>query len=445
MIIDDDINFSKSLKEYISTEFIEVYTASSGEEGLEACSQRMMDVVLLDQKLPDWNGDELCPLILQYNEDTKIIFITAYPSFDHALKAIKAGAHDYLSKPFDPEELIIAINRSFKITSLEKAERVQIRKNRKESEESILLGAFGNKIDIHNLIDISASTDSPVLITGETGTGKNMVAKAIHFRGKDKDAPFFTLNCAALPENLIEAELFGHEKGAFTGAEKTRRGVFEISEGGTLFLDEIGTMAYQLQSKLLGVLDELKIKRLGSEVIRDVNTRIISATNADLFKMIEEKSFRQDLYYRLGVILIELPPLRERLDDIPALIENFIKKIAPGKVIKLAASEIDKLMDYHWPGNIRELRNVIERSIFIFKDPITPSLLIEKKNITSTQAPKEIDRSENKNIRTLAEVESDHIKYILDINGWNLTRSSRKLGISLSTLKRKIKNLTRPD
>ena len=304
LIIDDNDTFCESVRDLLNDNATDVLTANTGKDGLKICTDMKIDVVILDQKLPDAKGVSLCPSILAQNEQTKIIFVTAYPSFNNALDAIKFGAHDYLSKPFEMAELELTIRQAFRTQELEKTEQIQNYHDSKESEEIELISGQGVFDEIHKLIDLAAESDAPVLLTGETGTGKNVVAQAIHYKSNLPKKLFLTTNCAAFPENLIEAELFGSEKGAFTGSTSSRKGIFELAEGGTLVLDEIGSMPIHLQSKLLGVLEEKKIRRVGGESIKRINVRIIAASNNDLEEAIKNKAFRDDLYYRLSVIRI---------------------------------------------------------------------------------------------------------------------------------------------
>lgn len=431
LIIDDDPLFCDSVRESFRNS-LEVLVANNGEEGIKTCSQYRVDVVLLDQKLPDAEGHTLCQSILRYNEQTKIIFITAYPSFDGALKAIRSGAYDYLSKPFELEELKLTIDNALKTLALERVAQVEDYRSSKESEEAVLIG--GEKLsEVRNLINVASQTDAPVLITGETGTGKNIVAKAIHYSSKRKGA-FISINCSTLPENLIEAELFGYEKGAFTGAMTSRRGIFEMAEGGTLFLDEIGEMPLHLQTRLLSVLEEGRIKRLGGETIRPVSVRVIAATNSNIEELLGNR-FRPDLYYRLSVIRIHLPPLRERKDDIPELSMYLMKKIA-GIEVPLEKEEIKRLTEYDWPGNIRELKNILERAYLIQRErPFRPSELIGTK--VSTHSSQMEPSGEE--IINLEEMEKNHIRNTLNRLSGNLTKTATALGISLSTLKRKLR------
>jgi len=434
LIIDDDQILCHSVKDHLCNKGTEVLAAHTGAEGLAICAQRQIDVVLLDQNLPDGKGNSLCPHILKHNEMTKIIFITAYASFESAVEAIKAGAYNYLSKPFELEELSLAVEHAFRDLELEKVEELQNYKNEKDSGETHLVGE--GLAEIQRLVALAAeSVEAPVLITGETGAGKNVVAKSIHYKSRAKRSAFVSANCAALPENLIEAELFGHEKGAFTGASAAKRGVFEMAEGGTLFLDEITEIPLHLQSKLLGVLDDKKIKRLGGELARPVNVRIIAASNANIEKAVASGAFRKDVYYRLSVIRIHIPPLRERRQDIPALSDYLLRKIAGVSTIKLSDEEVSRLMEYDWPGNVRELKNILERAVILQKgSPLMPSKLLGRAEFSAPS----MDLAAS--LLTLEEVEKNHIEYGLRRLSYNYTRTAKALGISLSTLKRNVKH-----
>ena len=325
LVIDDDRILCAAVKDYLTGKTVQVLAAHSGAEGLAVCSQRKVDVVLLDQKLPDVEGHTICPAILQSNEECKIIFITAHPSFTNALKAIQFGACEYLSKPFELEELRLAVEKAFRTLRLEKVEEVQNYKIDRESETKVLIGGRGALAETMRMVDLAAAVDSPVLITGETGTGKNLVAETIHFKGPNPRAAFIGINCAGLPENLMEAELFGYEKGAYTGAVTSRKGIFEMAEGGTLLLDEIGEIPLHLQSKLLSAVEEKKIRRLGSESIRPVEVRIIASTSVALESVLGS-SFRKDLYYRLNVIRIHLPPPAGEKAGYPGTLRSFAEK-----------------------------------------------------------------------------------------------------------------------
>ncbi len=438
LVIDDDKLFCELVSIQFASAEIQVLSAHTGREGRQICAEQKIDVVLLDQKLPDMLGIELCRPILAHNDAAKIIFITAYASFEHAVKAIKAGAHDYLSKPFENEELILAVAKAFRTLAMEQAEQIQNYNRKQENSETILIGSGPAFAEIRQLIRVSAVSNAPVLITGATGTGKNVIAKSIHYMDQGRHSAFIGINCAALPENLIEAELFGYEKGAFTGASTAGKGIFEMAEGGTLFLDEIGEIPFHLQSKLLGVLDEKKVRRIGGNSMRPIDVRIIAATNSDLEKAVESKQFRSDLYYRLSVIRIHIPPLKERLEDIPELISHFMRTFSPTPEILLAEDEIAKLQSYHWPGNVRELKNIIERAVILRSDNhITPSRLIGPQ-LGPPVGCGSGDLATSP-LMTLEEMEKIHIRNTLTRLSHNHTRTAEALGVSRSTLMRKMK------
>ena len=444
LIIDDNDIFCESVRDILSDESTEVITANTGKNGLKICTDIKIDVVILDQKLPDTEGVALCPSILKQNDQTKIIFVTAYPSFSNAVEAIKVGAHDYLSKPFEMAELELTVRQAFRTQELEKTEQIQNYHDNKESEEIDLISGQGVFDEIRKMIDLAAASDAPVLITGETGTGKNVVARAIHYKSNLPKKLFLTTNCAAFPESLIEAELFGSEKGAFTGATSLRRGIFELADGGTLVLDEIGSMPIHLQSKLLGVLEEKRIRRVGGELFKPINVRIIAISNSDLEGAIKNKLFRDDLYYRLSVIRIHIPPLRERKQDIPKLCEYFINKMARDTKTRLADSELNKLIEYEWQGNVRELKNVIERSLIVQRGhSLRPSQLLRIIHNFSSSAVDNHGIKES-GVVTLEIMEKQCISQALEKYGGNYSQTAKALGISLSTLKRKVKiyNLT---
>ena len=444
LIVDDDRNFSFSVRDYMRADGIEVSLAHTGKDCLDLCSSTQIDIVLLDQKLPDIEGAELCASILDRNSQTKIIFTTAFPSFDNAVKAVRAGAFDYLSKPFELEELDLVVKQALRTLDLEKVEQFQNYRSDVESAENVLVGQSAGIREILRLIDLAAAADAPVLITGETGTGKNVAARSVHFRGPLRHAPFIGINCAALPENLIEAELFGHEKGAFSGAVGMKKGLFEVAEGGTLFLDEIGELPVSLQAKLLGVLDDSTFRRLGGTTLLHARVRVIAATSVDIEKGIREKKFREDLFYRLSVIKMHLPPLRERTDDLADLCGFLINRTTKGKGMRLADGELAKLAQYDWPGNVRELRNVIERAIILQQGAdLRPSEFLRTAVVKGPPSPRgRAMRSASAApgpLKTMDEVEKRHILAALEEHGGNFSRAARAVGISLTTLKRKLK------
>ena len=441
LVIDDDRLLCDTIGHALADLPVQINVVHTGKEGLEQCRREPFDIVLLDQKLPDAKGIDFCAPVLRCNDRSKIIFITAYPSFENAVEAIKAGAHDYLSKPFEIGELRLAVTKALRTLELEQVEQVQQYKDRLEGDRSNLVGHRTGLAHVQHLVDLAALNQAPVLITGETGTGKTMVAKAIHYLGSSRQRAYISINCGAIPENLMEAELFGYEKGAFTGAVKATKGIFEMASGGTLFLDEIGEIPRHLQSKLLGVLDDQRIKRLGGQTFNPVHVRIVAATNADLEAGIQRGSFREDLFYRLSVVRIHVPPLRERLEDLEPLCRHFIDQIAHDQPIRLLSDEIEAMKAYAWPGNVRELRNVIERAILVRQgSDIRPSLLL-KSNGAQLHGTKTIGKPLE--ILTLKELEESHIRHTLVRLQNNHSRAASALGISRSTLLRKLKTYQR--
>lgn len=447
LIVDDDLLFCDLVKIACEDEQTGVTIANSLAEARSVCFMGTFDAVLLDNNLPDGNGLELLSDILAANDKTKVILATAFPSFDHAVKAIKQGAYDYIAKPVDMEELLSTVDRAFEASRLQALEQVATYQADRQRRESVMIGFDPAKFNIRDMIRRAASSDASVLITGETGTGKNVIAKMIHHLGNSVTSPFITINCAALPETLIESELFGVEKGAFTGATQSRKGLFELAEGGTLFLDEIGEMPPLLQAKLLSALEDRRIRRIGSEKERAINVRVIAATNAAPEKAIKNGDFRSDLFYRLSVIRMHVPALRERLEDIADLTRYFIEKFAPGRRITITEDEIERLCTYSFPGNVRELSNIIERALILQEgDRIFPSQLLEvtedvaqKKSVSSENAFLNIENAVQENL-SLTELERRYIIAVYDGYGRNMARASSALGISFSTIKRKLQS-----
>lgn len=371
LIIDDEKAIRKTLSEILSYEGYKIDEASDGEEGLKKFSEKVYDVVLCDIKMPKLDGIEFLEKSREVNPDVPVIMISGHGNIDTAVEAVKKGAFDYISKPPDLNRLLITLRNALDKQSLVTETKVLKRKVSKVQE---MVGKSAPIEKIRDTIEKVAPTDARILITGENGVGKELVARWIHEKSNRNTGPMVEVNCAAIPGELIESELFGHEKGSFTSAVKQRIGKFETANGGTLFLDEIGDMSLAAQAKVLRALQEGKITRVGAEKDINVDVRVIAATNKDLLKEVEEKNFRLDLYHRLGVIIIHVPSLNDRRDDIPALVDYFLDIIAteygqPKKPIDKKA--MDDLQNYDWTGNIRELRNVVERLVILSGKSIT--------------------------------------------------------------------------
>jgi DNA-binding NtrC family response regulator len=440
LIIDDDDLFTASLSDFLTAKEFRVRTALTGREGLESFQIQQSPLVLLDQELPDMAGIDVCRKILELDSSAKIIFITAYATVEYAVDAMQAGAFNYLSKPFELDELLIAINMAVENVRLEGKLRVQDYERKREMEAKKLVGSSDVMKRIREQIKLAAESEANVLITGETGTGKNVVARAIHDL-QDRRETFLAINCSAIPENLIEAEYFGHEKGVFTGADASREGIFELADGGTVVLDEIGEIPMHLQSKLLTVLEDKHVRRIGSGRTISVDVRIIATTNRDLEAAIKNNRFRQDLFYRLGVFNIHIPALRGHKEDIPEIAHHFARFFCR-RYMTIPESQMRRMIGYSWPGNIRELRNVMERaSLFVQGDEVRPADLLIHGGFQTQSASVQQEGNEEGEILPLDELNRRHILWALKACGGNKSQTARRLGISLSTLKRKLKEI----
>ena len=432
LVVDDEQNIRRMLNRVLSSEGFIVKEAINGLEALKRLEEEDYSLVLLDLKMPGLNGIETLKKIRELDINLPIIMISAYGSISEAVEAMKLGALDYLIKPFDIEELKIIVERAIKQYEL----RVENIYYREEEEKRFNFDEIiGKSKAIKRVLEMVKSvsvTPATVLITGESGTGKELIARAIHKNSPGNKNPFVVVNCVAFSSHLLESELFGHEKGAFTGAISKRIGRFEMAKGGTIFLDEIGEVDPVIQTKLLRFLQEKEFERVGSSKSIKVDVRILSATNLDLKKKAEDNNFRQDLYYRLNVFNIEVPPLRERKEDIPLLVEHFIHKydkILNKKVEEISPQAMELLLNYDYPGNIRELENILERSMIMAKNNImdeTYFAFINKENFSEKKG-------------TLKEVEKELIiKYLIQ-NKSNRTKTAELLGISRRNLQNKIK------
>ncbi len=371
LVIDDEQSIRKTLKEILEYEEHQVDTAKDGFEGLDKIKNSQYDVILLDIKMPQMDGIEVLEKIMSISPDTPVIMITGHGTIETAVEALKKGAYDFLEKPLDLNRLLVAIRNALEKKDLVK-ETKRLRKKVQKTYE--LVGESEPIKKVKEMIERVAPTDAKVLIIGENGTGKEIVARLLHEKSNRADKPFVEVNCAAIPSELIESELFGHEKGAFTSAYKSRKGKFELADGGTIFLDEIGDMSLAAQAKVLRVLEEQKLTRVGGTKPIKIDVRVIAATNKNLKEEIKKGNFREDLYHRLSVIIIKMPTLNERVEDIPLLVDYFLKQAAEEynmPVKKITPEAIKELQKMKWTGNIRELKNVVERLVILGGNPIT--------------------------------------------------------------------------
>ena len=433
LIVDDELIMRESLAGWLERDGHAVQTAASGEEAMEKLTQTHFDIFLVDIKMEGMNGLEVLRRVKESDPDAEVVMITAYGSIPSAIEAMKDGAYDYMLKPFDPNELGVLIEKI--IQHQEQArENIYLKEQYKERTRfESMIGQSKPMQEIFELICTVAPMDSTVLITGETGTGKGLAAKAIHTNSSRREGPFVTVNCGAIPEHLMESELFGYQKGAFTDAKKTKKGRLEMAHGGTLFLDEIGEISMRMQIDLLRVLEDRVFYRVGGTQPIEADFRVIAATNRNLEAAIKQGSFREDLFYRLNVISFAMPSLDQRKDDIPLLAEHFLYRFAQetNKTInKISREAMDEMMLYDWPGNIRELENAIERAVVVGRErEIRP----EDLPIFCHELPPPT------RARSLAEVEKAHIQQVLTENQWNIARSAKILEIDRSTLYSKIK------
>jgi two-component system response regulator AtoC len=439
LIVDDEKLLLKSLKKALSKDGYRIITATNGRDALNYFEKNFPDLILLDVKLPDIDGMQVLKKIKEIDSNSAIIVMTAFSGIKGAVEAIRLGAYDYIAKPFDIEALEFIIARCLEAQKIV-AEVNQIRSTKKE--EYSFDRIITNDPRMKQLIELSkrvaTNSQSTILILGESGTGKELFANAIHYSGPRSNNPVVTVNCAALAESVLESELFGHEKGAFTGAVKQKKGMFEMADGGTLFLDEIGEISQKTQVKLLRFLEEKKIQRVGGTESIEVDVRIIAATNKDLLEEIREGRFREDLYYRLNVICISVPPLRERRGDVPLLVSHFINdynKMLNKNIRNYDDKALAVLLDYDWPGNIRELRNVIERT----------ALLSDGELITTADIPLEIAGIQGKpnmaqinafDLMPLDNFIKLYTENILHRYNNNKTKTAAALGITRQRLRR---------
>lgn len=443
LIVDDDAGHRMMIRATLLERGYEIFEASDGSEAVAMVEISFFDLIMLDLKMKNMDGVEALKRIKKISPAIPVLIMTAYASVQTAVEALKLGAIDYLMKPLDIEKVVQSIDKVLNSQTLKIDDKIFKERIDREFDFSSIIGKSKKMIDVFETIALTAPSDATILILGESGSGKELVAEAIHKNSRRKDKPFIKVNCAALAENLLESELFGHEKGAFTDAHSKREGRFEQANNGTLFLDEIGDMSPSTQAKILRALQEGEFERLGGNKTIKVNVRIIAATNKNLEEEVEKGRFRKDLFFRLSVVPIDLPPLRERREDLPLLADYFLKKYAKrnNRLIKgFVPSAVDMLLRYYWPGNVRELENVIERAVIISREEmITPDAL---PNALKSNADGEVDDSfDNLAGRPIKDVEKELIIKTLEQTNHNITQSAKLLGITRRGLQYKLKEL----
>ncbi|MFH1626470.1 MAG: sigma-54 dependent transcriptional regulator [Pseudomonadota bacterium] len=439
LVVDDEENHRMMLRAHLEGEGFEVVEASDGQEAVDKVNERFFDLVLMDIRMPRMDGMEAQRQIKQINPTIPVIIMTAYGSINSAVEALKSGAEDYLTKPLDVDELIIKVNKALRYRELEEESLLQREQLGTRFDFSSIIGKSPSMQELFDTLAVVTPTTATVLLLGERGTGKEIVANVIHQNSPRRDKPYVKVNCAALSETLLESELFGHEKGAFTGAMYKKKGRFELADDGTIFLDEIGEMSLPTQTKILRVLQEREFEPVGGTKTIQVDVRIITATNKDLEDEARKGKFREDLYDRLNVIPITIPPLRERKEDIPLLAEHFLRIYNEKNKRSIRGFEprvMDAFIRYSWPGNVRELENIVERTVIMCRSDI---ISIDDLPSTIVGARQEEGQGEIFTGSSLRDVEKEVILRTLRQTGGNRTRSATILGITRKTLQNKIK------
>lgn len=449
LLVEDEKRMRQIIAMQLSDLDLNIFEATDGEQALEIFDNQIIHLVITDLKLPKIGGMKVLESIKEKDPEIPVIVITAYGSIENAVKAIRIGAFDYVTKPFKEEKLHASVNKALKISRL----TYEVRYLRQEIEDRYtfknIVGESPNICEMLKLAGSVSNTDTTVLITGESGTGKELLSRATHINSPRSSGPFLTVNCAAIPSALLEAELFGYEKGAFTGAHKRTKGKFEIASGGTLFLDEIGDMELGVQAKLLRILETQEFERLGGGKTIKSDARIIAATNKDLTRMVEEKKIREDLFYRINVFPIHIPPLRERKEDIPKLSNHFIQEFSKAfgrKPPELSEKAIRKLVHYTWKGNIRELKNVLERAMILCKgSQITSDHLIlndaQEKSFEHMNLDTIIPLIIKDHRMSLDDIENHCIRFAMTTSKNNVSKAARILGISRATLRYRLERM----
>jgi DNA-binding NtrC family response regulator len=428
LVIDDDASLRRVLEYNLVEEGYEVFASASGEDGLRLFNRCRPELVITDMKMPGMDGFRVLRAVKERFPDTLVIIVTAFGEIEAAVRAMKHGAYDYITKPFNREELKLTVKKALHMSGLSEENRRLKEELTERVEFRNIIGTSKAMDQVFDMVRRVADTEATVLITGESGTGKELVARAIHGLSSRRSGPFGAVNCAAIPRDLLESELFGHVKGAFTGAVRDNPGKFRQADGGTLFLDEVGELPIELQPKLLRALQEKTVEPIGGSVTHKFDARVLAATNADLENAISEGNFREDLYYRIAVIPIPLPPLRERKDDIPALLSHFAAKRGD-KEITFSSEAVAALTDYSWPGNVRELENTVERLIIMRRgNVITPDDLPEKLRGDRKRTVGSVIRLPDEGY-ALEQLEREVVVEALERNNWNQTSAARFLRI----------------
>lgn len=432
LIIDDDNSLRRVLEYNLQEEGYDVQAASSGEEGLYWFGQSKPDLVISDMKMTGMDGLMVLKSIKERSPETLVIIITAFGTVDVAVEAMKNGAYDYITKPFNRDELKLTVKKALRFNGLSEENKRLKSELTDKADFRTIVGSSKEMEKVFDVIRKVADTEAAIMITGESGTGKELVARSLHANSSRRDAPFVAINCAAIPRDLLESELFGHVKGAFTGAIKDKPGKFQVADGGTLFLDEIGELPLELQPKLLRALQEKEVEAVGGTKVQKLDVRVVSATNINIEKAISEGTFREDLYYRLGVIPINLPPLRERRKDIPLLIRYFCGKHGSDKVT-FDKDALHTLVMYPWPGNVRELENTIERLLIMRNGDVIGVDELPEKFLENRATGSAVIKLPEEGY-SLEQLEREVVIQALERNGWNQTAAARFLRIPRHTL-----------
>jgi DNA-binding NtrC family response regulator len=444
LVVDDEEGVRASIR-VILEHTCEVLEAETGADALELLRTREVDLVMLDQRMPGEPGIDVLPRVKAADPSTVVVLATAVHDVRTAVEALKRGAYDYITKPFDVDDILMLVQRALEKRALERQVlclRSALTPSGLATAEGFegLIGRHPDMVRIYQLVTQIAATPTTVLITGESGTGKELVARAVHQRSERSGQPFVAINVAAIPDTLIESELFGHEKGAFTGAHARRLGRFELAQGGTIFLDEIGSLRLDLQTRLLRALQEREIERLGGGRPVPIDVRVVAATNVNLRQAVRERAFREDLYYRLNVVPIEVPPLRQRRDDIPRLVEHFVRKFARESrrdVRGVSAGALDALTRYAWPGNVRELENVIHRAVVLAAGPVV-HLQDVPLDVAMPDTVSLLARDTRPLREACDEFERQYVLRTLERTHWNVSRTARQLGVHRNTVLAKL-------